>query len=44
MDITVIGRGNIVSSAVLYDQIDQQRVPPSNLYASEDAAREVRCG
>jgi hypothetical protein len=25
----------------LYDQIDQQRVPPSNLYASEDAAREV---
>jgi hypothetical protein len=30
-----------VSSAVLYDQIDQQRVPPSNLYASEEAAREV---
>jgi 8-hydroxy-5-deazaflavin:NADPH oxidoreductase len=30
-----------VSSAVLYDLIDLQRVPPSNLYASEDAAREV---
>lgn len=30
-----------VNFAVLYDQIDQQRVPPSNLYASEDGAREV---
>ena len=30
-----------VNSAVLYDQIDQQRVPPSNLYAADDAAREV---
>jgi 8-hydroxy-5-deazaflavin:NADPH oxidoreductase len=27
--------------AVLYDQIDRQRVPPSNLYAAEDGAREV---
>ena len=27
--------------AVLYHQIDAQRVPPSNLYASEDGAREV---
>jgi predicted dinucleotide-binding enzyme len=26
---------------VLYDQIDQQRVRPSNLYASEDGAREL---
>ena len=30
-----------VNFAALYDQIDQQRVPPSNLYASEDGAREV---
>src|SRR6266511_2339242 len=30
-----------VSFAALYDQIDQQRVAPSNLYASEDEAREV---
>jgi 8-hydroxy-5-deazaflavin:NADPH oxidoreductase len=30
-----------VNGAVLYDQIDQQRVPPSNLYAAEDNAREV---
>jgi predicted dinucleotide-binding enzyme len=30
-----------VNFAALYDQIDQQRVPPSNLYASDDAAREV---
>src|SRR5947209_13850667 len=27
--------------AVLYDQIDEQRVRPSNLYASDDGAREV---
>jgi 8-hydroxy-5-deazaflavin:NADPH oxidoreductase len=27
--------------AVLYDQIDEQRVPPSGLYAAEDGAREV---
>jgi 8-hydroxy-5-deazaflavin:NADPH oxidoreductase len=27
--------------AALYDQIDEQRVPPSNLYAAEDGAREV---
>jgi predicted dinucleotide-binding enzyme len=27
--------------AVLYDQIDEQRVPPSNLYAADDGAREV---
>jgi predicted dinucleotide-binding enzyme len=27
--------------AVLYDQIDEQRVPPGNLYAAEDGAREV---
>jgi 8-hydroxy-5-deazaflavin:NADPH oxidoreductase len=27
--------------AVLYDQIDEQRVRPSNLYAAEDDAREV---
>jgi predicted dinucleotide-binding enzyme len=27
--------------AVLYDQIDRQRVPPSNLYGAEDGAREV---
>jgi hypothetical protein len=30
-----------VNFAVLYDQIDQQRMPPSNLYAAEDSAREV---
>ena len=30
-----------VNFAVLYDQIDQQRVRPSNLYAAEDGAREV---
>jgi predicted dinucleotide-binding enzyme len=30
-----------MSFAALYDQIDQQRVAPSNLYASEDEAREV---
>lgn len=27
--------------AALYDQIDEQRAPPSNLYAAEDGAREV---
>jgi 8-hydroxy-5-deazaflavin:NADPH oxidoreductase len=27
--------------AVLYDRLDEQRVPPGNLYASEDGAREV---
>lgn len=27
--------------AAAYDQIDEQRVPPSNLYAAEDGAREV---
>jgi 8-hydroxy-5-deazaflavin:NADPH oxidoreductase len=27
--------------ARLYDQIDEQRVPPGNLYAAEDGAREV---
>ncbi|MGH2921850.1 MAG: dinucleotide-binding protein [Gaiellaceae bacterium] len=27
--------------AALYDQIDAQRVPPSNLYAAEDGARDV---
>jgi 8-hydroxy-5-deazaflavin:NADPH oxidoreductase len=27
--------------AVNYDRIDEQRVPPSNLYASEEGAREV---
>jgi predicted dinucleotide-binding enzyme len=27
--------------AAIYDQIDEQRVPPSNLYAAEDGAREV---
>jgi predicted dinucleotide-binding enzyme len=27
--------------ARLYDQIDEQRVPPSNLYAAEDGARET---
>ena len=27
--------------AALYDQIDEQRVPPSNLYAADDEAREV---
>jgi predicted dinucleotide-binding enzyme len=30
-----------VNFAVLYDQIDQHRVRPSNLYAAEDGAREV---
>lgn len=30
-----------VNSAALYDQIDQQRVPPSNFYAAEEGAREV---
>jgi predicted dinucleotide-binding enzyme len=30
-----------VNGAALYDQIDQQRVPPSNLYAAEDAVREA---
>ena len=30
-----------VNRAALYDQIDQQRVPPSNLFAAEDGAREV---
>ena len=30
-----------VNFAVLYDQIDRQRMPPSNLYAAEDGAREV---
>jgi hypothetical protein len=27
--------------AALYDQIDEQRVPPSNLYAADDEAREA---
>jgi predicted dinucleotide-binding enzyme len=27
--------------AAVYDRIDEQRVPPSNLYAAEDGAREV---
>ena len=27
--------------AAVYDQIDDQRVPPSNLYAAEDGARDV---
>jgi 8-hydroxy-5-deazaflavin:NADPH oxidoreductase len=27
--------------AALYDQIDEQRAPPSNLYAADDDAREV---
>jgi 8-hydroxy-5-deazaflavin:NADPH oxidoreductase len=27
--------------AALYDQVDEQRVPPSNLYAADDEAREV---
>jgi 8-hydroxy-5-deazaflavin:NADPH oxidoreductase len=27
--------------AVIYDEIREQRVPPSNLYAAEDGAREV---
>jgi 8-hydroxy-5-deazaflavin:NADPH oxidoreductase len=27
--------------AALYDQVDEQRVPPCNLYAAEDGAREV---
>ena len=30
-----------VNFAVLYDQVDQQRVRPSNLYAAEDGAREL---
>jgi hypothetical protein len=30
-----------VNLAVLYDQIDQLRVPPNNLYAPEDGARDV---
>jgi predicted dinucleotide-binding enzyme len=30
-----------VNFAALYDQIDQQRVPPSNLYAVEEGARAV---
>ena len=30
-----------VNSAALYDQIDQQRVPPSNVFAAENGAREV---
>jgi 8-hydroxy-5-deazaflavin:NADPH oxidoreductase len=30
-----------INFATLYDQIDQQRVRPSNLYAAEDGAREV---
>jgi predicted dinucleotide-binding enzyme len=29
------------NGAALYDQIDQQRVPPSNLYAADEDAREV---
>jgi 8-hydroxy-5-deazaflavin:NADPH oxidoreductase len=30
-----------VNTAALYDQIDQQRVPPSNLFASDEGARAV---
>jgi predicted dinucleotide-binding enzyme len=30
-----------VSFAVLYDQVDQQRVRAGNLYAAEDGAREL---
>jgi 8-hydroxy-5-deazaflavin:NADPH oxidoreductase len=30
-----------VNSAALYDQIDQQRVPPSNLFAAQDGVRAV---
>jgi 8-hydroxy-5-deazaflavin:NADPH oxidoreductase len=30
-----------VNFAALYDQIDDQRVPPGNFYAAEDDAREV---
>jgi 8-hydroxy-5-deazaflavin:NADPH oxidoreductase len=30
-----------VNAAVLYDQIDRQRVPPTNLFAAEDGARTV---
>jgi predicted dinucleotide-binding enzyme len=30
-----------VNATVLYNQIDQQRVRPSNLFAAEDGAREV---
>jgi predicted dinucleotide-binding enzyme len=30
-----------VNFAVIYDEIPKQRVPPSNLYAAEDGAREV---
>jgi 8-hydroxy-5-deazaflavin:NADPH oxidoreductase len=29
------------NAAALYDRIDEQRVPPSNLYVSEDGARDV---
>jgi 8-hydroxy-5-deazaflavin:NADPH oxidoreductase len=29
------------NTAALYDQIDQQRVPPSNLFAADEGAREV---
>jgi 8-hydroxy-5-deazaflavin:NADPH oxidoreductase len=30
-----------VNTAALYDRIDEQRVPPGNLFAAEDGAREV---
>ena len=30
-----------VNFAVLYDQVDQQRVRPSNLYVAEDGARQL---
>lgn len=30
-----------INWADLYDQIDEQRVPPSNVYAADDEAREV---
>jgi 8-hydroxy-5-deazaflavin:NADPH oxidoreductase len=30
-----------VNTAALYDQIDQQRVPPGNLFAADDDARQV---
>jgi 8-hydroxy-5-deazaflavin:NADPH oxidoreductase len=30
-----------INFAALYDQIDQQRARPSNLYAAEDGARQV---
>ena len=36
-----VAKGFNVNGAVLYDQIDQQRVPPSNLFAAEGGAREV---